>query len=658
MDPSEKRKLNRKTRKIDRRLQRTIKTPQNSIPIPAPVSNFLFCQNNEIGNNFYTWVNKKWLDRTSIPSFESDFGVSEEAERVLFNTSKQILERMKKSDSKSKDTIFIKTLAESCLHSRAQQTSVTLLKQIIHTLDCIKTKEDVMREFGTLCKRRFPSLFILQYTVDKDSFLQLLLDGNMPNLPLFYYKNRSKFADYKLLLHKAGNLLDCPDLHKVAEFEKTLVFSLENTWSNIPLKSKGSILAKKFSGIPWNSFFEGAGLDASSWKSQTIYYKSPIWIRHIGKLLKTVPIEVWKLLIARSYIIGSLKYLPPPFDELDHEFFNQGQTVKTPQMELLVNIVYSYLPDLFSRVFWEEAGSPEIEKLSGPFVKNIVNAAKHRLSTVEWLSSKTREKGIEKIDRMRIEIVKPTEFPSFEHYELDNKNLLHNLCLIGEKGTQSFYKRMGHRYKVWEEGIYRVNAYYFNENNEIMIPYGTMISPFYSVKASDAWNYGALGSIIGHEMCHGFDEDGKDYDEYGQRKSWWTRRDNIQFNRKKKELIDLYSKQTVLGKKVNGKKTLSENIADLGGLGIALHALKEKIGDKPLEEKLAAYREFFIAFATSWRTKYRDEKLQQSLETDRHSPAFLRVNLIVSQFDEWYEAFGIDKSAELYRSPEERIRIF
>jgi putative endopeptidase len=159
-------------------------------------------------------------------------------------------------------------------------------------------------------------------------------------------------------------------------------------------------------------------------------------------------------------------------------------------------------------------------------------------------------------------------------------------------------------------------------------------------------------------MCHGFDEDGKDYDAHGQRKSWWTRKDNLRFNRKKKELIELYSKQKVLGKKVNGKKTLSENIADLGGLGIALHALKEKNGDNPLEEKLAAYREFFIAFATSWRTKYRHEKLEQSLEIDRHSPAYLRVNLIVSQFDEWYEAFGIEKTAELYRSPDERIRIF
>lgn len=649
----------RGTRKIkDRKQHQIMKNPLDSIPIPAHVLNSSFINNKDVGNDFYTWVNKKWLTKTSIPSFESDFGVSEEAERVIFNKSKEILENIKKSDSTSKETVFLKTLTESCLHSRSQHTSVTLLKQIIHTLDCINTIEDVFEHFGVLCKRKFPSIFVMQYTIDKEGKLCLVIDGNVPSLPLFMYNDRSKFADYKLLLHKAGELLDCPSLAEVAPFEKEMLFTLEDKWSEVLTKTKGSLFAKKFSGLPWESFFKGAGL--LDWKSEVLFYRSPQWFRYIKKAVKEIPIGMWKLLIARSYIISSLRYLPPPFDELDFEFFNQGQSVKTPQMELLVNIVYSYLPDLFSRVFWEEAGSKEVETSSKSFVQCIIKSAKHRLSTTEWLSEETRKKGVEKIDKLRVEIVKPREFPHFDFYELDNKSLLHNLLLIGEKSTETFYSRIGHLYKVWEEGIYRVNAYYFNENNEMMIPYGTMISPFYSSSASDAWNYGALGSIIGHEMCHGFDEDGMLYDAYGQRKRWWTRKDSLAFLKKTKALVELYSKQDVLGKKVNGKKTLSENIADLGGLGISLHALKERLhlDEKPVEEQLAVFREFFISYATSWRTKYRNEKLEQSLHVDRHSPAFLRVNLIVSQFDEWYEAFGVQKDADLYRKPEDRIRIF
>jgi hypothetical protein len=233
---------------------------------------------------------------------------------------------------------------------------------------------------------------------------------------------------------------------------------------------------------------------------------------------------------------------------------------------------------------------------------------------------------------------------------------------MGEESTHSFYTRLGHRYKVWEEGIYRVNAYYFNENNEIMIPYGTCIEPFYiNSKDSLCYNYGGLGSIIGHELCHGFDEEGKDYNEKGEKKSWWTRSDNTAYNHKTKDLIHLYSKQIVEGKHVDGEKTLSENIADLAGLGISLQALKDSMvmrGVVDMRDVKEEYKKFFISFATSWRTKYRHEKLKSSLGIDNHSPAFLRVNLVVSQFDEWYEAFDIHSDSKLYVAPMNRIRIF
>jgi putative endopeptidase len=210
----------------------------------------------------------------------------------------------------------------------------------------------------------------------------------------------------------------------------------------------------------------------------------------------------------------------------------------------------------------------------------------------------------------------------------------------------------------WEEGIYRVNAYYFNENNELMIPYGTIVSPFYINSQPSSWNYGALGSIIGHELCHGFDEDGKNYNPQGQKKKWWTRNDNRAYRKKANELIQYYNSAKIGKKHVDGKKTLSENIADLGGVGISLQALKKELEGMSQEEKLNAYRLFFIAYATSWRTKVRKEKLETAIGVDPHAPAYLRVNFVVNQFDEWYEAFGIQEDAELYRKPEDRIRIF
>ena len=186
------------------------------------------------------------------------------------------------------------------------------------------------------------------------------------------------------------------------------------------------------------------------------------------------------------------------------------------------------------------------------------------------------------------------------------------------------------------------------------------MSPFYSREASDAWNYGALGCIFGHEICHAFDEDGKNYLTTGEKKDWWSNSDNIKYTRKTKKIIKLFAKQDIHGKHVNGYKTVSENIADSGGLSIALEALKSSQKDRGVseEECLEEYRDFFISFATSWRTKYRREKLDSSIELDVHAPAFLRVNLVVSQMKEWYDAFDIKEDAGLYIKPEDRVIIF
>ena len=192
-----------------------------------------------------------------------------------------------------------------------------------------------------------------------------------------------------------------------------------------------------------------------------------------------------------------------------------------------------------------------------------------------------------------------------------------------------------------------------------MIPYGTMISPYF-IDSDDkqAWNLGGLGTIIAHEMCHAFDDDGKDYDEDGQRKKWWTRGDSLGYGRKAKEFIGLFNKVKLLDTHVDGKKTLSENIADNGGMAIALQAWKDAFGHLEGEERKETLREFFISYAVSWRTNIRNEKLKHALHTDRHSPANVRVNYVVNQYDEWYEAFDIQEEDALFVEKKDRVRLF
>ena len=626
------------------------------IPIQAPASS---SSSLTPGNDFFNYVNTDWLKQTSIPPTKSIFGVSEEAEHCIDRASFSLLQRIQK-EPKGAEEIMLQKLSNSCLHSRSQQNSVELLKEELKKLSCIETSEDVLRTLASFGAKRFPCLLGLSYTVDKDGLLQLLVNDAPPSLPLFFYTKRDKMAEYKKLLTKLGELLNIPGLEKIIGMEKKIIGIVEAFWSPLRFKTTGAKLQKKFPKIPWDIWFEAYGID--NWKQKNFYYSSPRFIRFVGKVLKEIPIDYWKLYLARILVLNSIEFLPPPFDELDFEFFRQtaqGQKEKQQQKDLLLKVVYSFCNDLFSPIFWKEFGSKEVDEMGYPFVQQLQTAAIRRLEATEWLETKTKKAAIKKLEKLQIEVVRPRHWAPFEHVDLDEKNLLQNIFTLGKQITSTMIKRIGHPYQFWEEGLYRVNAFYFTENNEIMIPFGTMISPYFiHSKEKTAWNLGSLGTIISHEICHAFDEDGRYYDERGQRKNWWTRGDSLGYGRKAKEFIQMYNKVKVLDSHVDGKKTLSENIADNGGMAISLQALKDTFGTCSEEEKKEKLREFFISYAVSWRTKIRDEKLKHALKTDRHAPADVRVNYVVNQFDEWYEAFDVKEEDALYVPKKDRVRLF
>lgn len=638
-------------RKYTRRAHRNQKKtthPFCYIHIPAPVLNY---SSPDVGNDFYNFINHEWISTVHVPPFENDFGISEEVERCVFDKSVEILKATKEESLIAlKDSFF-----------KDRTTSVKYIHSIIKSLECVNTIEDIVKHFSALAKSRILSIFNYQYHIKPNKKIHLRLDANCPSLPISLYKYSHITHEYKVLLEKAGKLFNIDNLSSIYEFEKTLAFKMDSLWNSDNVSIRGGKLLSKFPRFPWAQWFEVSGLD--EWKSLTIYYNSPAWIRFLGKVLKEVPVDVWRLYLAKIYIFHALPYLPAPYDDLDFEFFGhliQGQREKFPQMEVYVNTVYKYMNDIYSKIFWDSAGNSEICGPVATMAQNLVKAAKKRISAVDWLEKGSRVAAIEKISRMGIQTIRPTSWPKVASLSLDSKNLIKNIYDLGSWNTHTMFSRLGMVYTFWEEGIYRVNAYYFNETNDIVIPYGTCISPFYSKAASAAWNYGALGTIIGHEMCHGFDEDGKDYNASGEKKKWWSRGDLLRYNKKAKALISLFHKQTVYGKHINGEKTLSENIADLGGLAIALEALKMDMEGRGIvgEPALAEYREFFQAFAASWRTKYRPEKLKSSVDLDNHSPAFLRVNLVVSQINEFYDAFGIGPEAAMYIPPSQRISIF
>jgi len=252
----------------------------------------------------------------------------------------------------------------------------------------------------------------------------------------------------------------------------------------------------------------------------------------------------------------------------------------------------------------------------------------------------------------------------FSHPPLSNDQLLENICILESARTEQDLERIGTKQLAgkWDEAPYVVNAYFYQETNHLIIPAANLLWPMFSIEEEThlGWNYGSLGALVGHEITHAFDKTGQEFDEHGVQRSWWTAEDRREYSKKTKTLKTLFSKQSIQERHVNGESTLNENIADLGGLGIALDALHSTMQELNLSEaqQKKELHSFFCSYAVSWRTKERVQRHLQNLLLDQHAPVEFRVNLIVSQFDDWYEVFGVGPSHSLYIPPADRIRIF
>jgi predicted metalloendopeptidase len=296
--------------------------------------------------------------------------------------------------------------------------------------------------------------------------------------------------------------------------------------------------------------------------------------------------------------------------------------------------------------------------------KEIRHSAAERIGSTEWFSESTHAKAKEKVQNVTLSVAYPSKFHKESYVELSQENLIENIMTLAALDFHNELERVNKhtKLKTWDDTVFAVNAYYYNEGNHLFLPSGILRWPFYHCNASDGWNFGGIGATIGHELCHAFDDDGKEYDQHGVKHSWWSAKNIQAYEERSNALVQLFSKTMYVGKHIDGRHTLSENIADLGGLAIALKALKERLVKRNLNSDMEEYKEqlrdFFHSFAVSWRTKERHQKALQAIFMDVHAPAIARVNNIVSQLDDWYECFQIQESDKLYVKPEDRIRIF
>jgi predicted metalloendopeptidase len=625
-----------------------------SIPIQAIASKSSYKDDKAVGNDFYDWVNGSWLKEKQIPDHLYDYSVSQEIEDCISDMTKKIL--------KENINDNLKTVKESVMSAKSRENSLSCLEQSLASIAAIKTPEDIFDQLFIMCKRGISGVFSTGIYNGPDKVCCFYIDSGVCGLPKAFYDEPHIMYHYIAFMKRIEDVFHIEDLTRVFGTERHLVRMSDELSSYEKYKGRGSVLQRKFSKIPWARFFEILGLEG--WKKLSIYYSSPRWFRFIGRAVRESPVKYWKWYISRCYITNALVFLPPAYTDLHFNFFSKilnGQKANLSDEDLAVKIVHSYMSDDYSKILWERVGSTELVESISDFTSTLIESAMRRIETADWLQYKTRLAAKKKIAAVDVQTVRPKLWAISLPIELRPDNLLENIYALCERRIDSEIAQIGHQNVFWDEGIYRVNAYYFNFKNQMIIPYGSCISPFYSISESPAWNYGSLGSVIGHELCHGFDQEGKDFNEKGEEKSWWARKDNREYNKRADGLVRLFNRQKIGKSHVDGEDTLSENIADLGGLGISLQALKDNQQKRGVVDPVSVKKEFqkfFVSYAVSWRTKTREKKTQRSLLTDAHSPAYLRVNLIVSQFDEWYAAFDIDSTADMFIRPADRIRIF
>lgn len=623
------------------------------------------------GRDFFKFVNGKWLDSVHVPPYIPSFGVSEELEQSIQTALRSIVDSCIRRPE-SEIEIAVGTFAKSALNTQVQKNSVKSLQTLLSDLRCLRDTNDIARMMGELARYKIQGLFWLfgQYeNQNKTKFSYTIGIGNVGLPDLSYYKKtapgKSKtLLQYANLLQVVGKHFNIDNLSNVIPLEELLAGAIQKSLTETSTILKGAELEKEFPGVPFEILFETYGL--KNWKTQEIFVDARNWLKTLEKMFKYLPLEQWRLLFAAELLLHFLPYLPPPYDDYYFEFFHKrlrGQTQKLPQKALLLASLTDWMTPFMSKLYVEHYGDTTIKRNTGLLVKELVAAAKNRLQRTEWLQPATRKKAIEKVDRMIVSVGYPDTFAKLPIPKIKSDNFLENILELGNWQTSYELSRLGEKrenQKDWDQPIYAVNAYYYSQSNEMVIPLGSLYWPFYSPTGPLGWNYGGLGCILAHELTHAFDKEGKAYDPDGFPKVWWTPSDNRAYNKKSKSLIQLFSAQKVLEHPVSGSLTLSENIADLGGMAIALDALTNHLETHKIseEERKKAYQQFFLSYAVSWRVKEKPEKILQGLFLDHHAPPPLRVNLIVSQFDEWYSAFDIGETAPMYIPPEKRIRIF
>lgn len=397
----------------------------------------------------------------------------------------------------------------------------------------------------------------------------------------------------------------------------------------------------------------------------TILVGQPAFFKDIDAMLTAISVEDWKTYLKWNVLKGAASSLSSPFVNASFVYSSalSGQKVQTPRNERMSGLVDGSLGELLGQLYVEKYFTPAAKQYMIGLVNNLKVTLGDRIKRLEWMSDATKEKALRKLNAFTVKIGYPDKWEAYDGVVIDRNDYAGNLKRLSIWRYNFNVTRLGKPVDKTRWGMTppTVNAYYNPTTNEIAFPAGILQFPFFDFKADDAVNYGGIGAVIGHEMTHGFDDQGRQYDSDGTLRDWWTKEDADKFKVRATQVENQYNAFTVLDTMhVNGKLTLGENLADLGGLNIAYEAFKKTKQGKS-NTKIDGFtpdQRFFLSWAQVWRGSQRPEAAAQRILTDPHSPEQFRTNAPITNMDAWYTAFDVKPGDKMYKKPEDRIKVW
>jgi putative endopeptidase len=636
------------------------------------------------GDDFFRYANGAWFDTAVIPPDRTATGAFVDLDVQSETRVRGILDDIEaRRGALSAEERKIASLYKSYVDTaRLEELGLAPAKPVLDVIAATKTHEDIARLMATV-RLQMQGLFRANIGADDknpDAYSVTLRQAGLGLPDRDYYLLDEKGvaavrAAYRPYIAQILSLAGIAD----AESKAARVFDLEAAiakihWTRTERRDAEktynpmsvSALEGFAPGFPWRAYLRELGIGAPPTGERGVIVSENTAFPGLAALFAQTPADAWKDYLSFHYLSDHAPYLPKRFDEARFAFYGKilgGQQLELAREKRGVRFLAGFIGEGVGKLYVAKYFPPEAKTKAQELVRNLLTVYRQRIEAADWMSAETRAKALDKVSTFVVKIGYPDVWRDYTKLETEAGDLLGN----HERGVVFNWNRNLVRLdgKVdrndWGMTPQTVNAYYNSSWNEIVFPAGILQAPFFDPNADDAVNYGAIGAVIGHEISHGFDDQGSKYDAKGVLTDWWTESDRKNFEVRTNTLVSQFGTYSPLaGMNVNGRLTLGENIADLAGLIVAEEAyrLSLKGREPPVLDGFTGAQRLFLGYAQVWRYKASEATVRQRVLTDPHSPPQFRISGTVRNVDAWYEAMGVKPDDKLYLPPGSRVRLW